>query len=131
MRPRKQLEIPEQPDVFTETNLIAIAKDLATGKLKLPRVQISDDRVTGLRAMVNRSGLISFHAAYTMEGGSRPFLKIGELDPKSPEHMTIEEARQVTKTIQALASKGMDVQEGLHRRLIREIRRDGVKWRPR
>jgi hypothetical protein len=58
-------------------------------------------------------------------------VKIGELDPKSPEHLTIEEAREVTKTIQALARKGIDVQEGLHRSMIRGIRKEGVKWRPR
>jgi hypothetical protein len=130
VRPRKALEISDTQEVFTESNLQQIANDLANGKLKLPRVQVSDDRVTGLRAMVNKSGLISLHAAYTI-GASRPLVKIGELDPKSPEHLTIEEAREVTKTIQALARKGIDVQEGLHRSMIRGIRKEGVKWRPR
>ena len=129
MRPRKQIAIPNEPSPFTAKNLKDIARDLASGKLKLPRVQISDDMVTGLRAMVNKSGLISFHAAYTI-GGSRPLLKIGEMDKKSPEYISIEDARHLTKTIQALADKGIDVQEGLHRRLVRELRDQGTNWRP-
>jgi hypothetical protein len=111
-------------------NIEKIAKDLATGKLKLPRVQISDDRVTGLRIMINKSGLITAHAAYTI-GASRPLIKIGSFNKDDPEYITLEEARHLTKTIQALAAKGIDVQEGLHRSMIRGLKEKGTAWRPR
>lgn len=115
--------------MFTMENIEGIARDLASGKLKLPRVQISDDIVTGLRVMINKSGLITAHSAYTV-GENRPFLKIGSLNKGDPEYISIAEARELTKTIKALGDKGIDVQEGLHRRLIRELKREGTKWRP-
>jgi hypothetical protein len=41
---------------------------------------------------------------------------------------TIEEARALTKTIRALAEKGIDVQSGLHERLLRELKAQGTRW---
>lgn len=130
LRPRKHLDVVDEPSKFDEVTLFKLAEDLEKGRIPLPRVQVSDDIQTGLRAMVNKSGLITLHAAYTI-GGSRPFIKIGELDKKSEEHITIAQARTLTKTIQALADKGIDVQEGLHRRLIRELKAQGTAWRPK
>jgi hypothetical protein len=49
-------------------------------------------------------------------------IKVGELPGT-----TIEEARALTKTIRALAAKGIDVQSGLHERLLRV---QGTRWRP-
>lgn len=137
MRPRKKLETqPDSDTRFDKPTMMAILKDLQTGRLPLPRVQISDDMVTGLRAMINRGGTkqnpggsIALHAAYTV-GGSRPLVKLGELQDGAEEPITIEEARELTKVIQALGDEGVDVQEGLHRRLMSELRRDGVNWRP-
>jgi hypothetical protein len=131
VRARKKLEIPKEPSPFTEENMRLIATDLASGRLKVPngRVQMSDDRVTGLRVMVNKSGLITWHAADTI-GESRPLLKIGTFNKGDPEFLTLAEARELTKTIQALARKGTDVQESLHRRLIRELKEKGANWRP-
>lgn len=137
MRPRKKLESqPTEETRFDKATMMKILKDLQTGRLPLPRVQISDDMVTGLRAMINRGGTkqnpggsIALHAAYAV-GGSRPLVKLGELQDGAEEPITIDEARELTKVIQALGDEGIDVQEGLHRRLMSEIRRDGINWRP-
>jgi hypothetical protein len=55
---------------------------------------------------------------------TRPSLLLGHF-PK----MKIEEARGIAATIEALADKGIDVQDGLHDRLIRELKQQGVNWR--
>lgn len=52
-------------------------------------------------------------------------LKVGEL-PGS----TVADARALTRTIRAIAAEGIDVQDGLHERLLRELREKGDKWRP-
>jgi len=44
--------------------------------------------------------------------------------------ISLTQARELTKTIKALAANGINVQEGLHERLIRELLTKGVKWRP-
>jgi hypothetical protein len=137
MRPRKKLETqPADETKFDKPTMLKILKDLQTGRLPLPRVQISDDKVTGLRAMINRGGTkqnpggsIALHAAYAV-GGSRPLVKLGELQDGAEEPITIDEARELTVVIQELGEKGVDVQEGLHRRLMTELRRDGANWRP-
>ena len=41
--------------------------------------------------------------------------------------MSIAEARQLTRTVQTLAAIGIDPQEGLHERLIRELKAKGTK----
>jgi hypothetical protein len=43
---------------------------------------------------------------------------------------TIKEARELTKTIRALAEKGIDIQDGLLPRLLRELKAWGTRWRP-
>jgi hypothetical protein len=106
-----------------------VAKDLQSGRLPLDRTQISDDMVSGLRAMINKSGLISLHASYYV-GDARPYLKLGDLNADSEDHISIEDARHITKVIKALGAKGIDVQAGLNKRLIRELKRDGTSWRP-
>ena len=127
MRPRKPIDFNTAPSEFTEENIQKMAKELGSGKLKLPRVQWSDDLVTGLRVMINKSGLITWHTAYTI-GESRPLLKIGSFNKGDKEFLTLEDARHLTKVIQTLARRGTDVQESLHRRLIAELKRDGVNW---
>lgn len=85
---------------------------------------MSDNVVTGLQCMVRKTGLISYHVGYSYDG-SRPVLKLGN----HPE-MTVAEARELAKTVRALADMGIDPQEGLHERLIRELKAKGTKWRP-
>jgi hypothetical protein len=80
--------------------------------------------VSGLQAIIRRTGLISFHVGYNY-GGSRPVLKLGVWPG-----MSIAEARSLATTVRELAEKGIDVQEGLHERLIRELQARGTDWRP-
>ena len=118
-----------EPSVkFTAERLEAFAKDLKTQRVPLERQQISDDSVVGLRAMIHKSGLIAFHVSYYV-GDKRPFMRIGTFNKGDPDYISIEDAREVAKTIKALGDKGIDVQEGLHRRLIRELQEKGTNWR--
>lgn len=127
---RKKIGVPSEKSRFDEATLLAVGKDLASGKLPLERVRVSDDVVTGLRAVVNKSQLVTLHCSYEI-GENRPFILLGSLNADTDNHITIKEARELTKTIKALAAKGIDVQDGLHRRLIRELKRDGASWKPR
>lgn len=110
-----------EPSKFEAKTLEALAKDLQAGRLPLDRVTISDDMVTGLRAVVYKSGLISFAISYHL-GDERPFLKLGSLNKDADDHISIADAREVAKSVKKLADKGIDPQAGLHSRLIREIR---------
>jgi len=107
-----------------------LASDLSEGRIPLGRVTLSDDpkedpnAVSGLRAIIRGSGLISFHVQYEIEG-SRPYLKLGDA-----EHMNLKEARELARTVRGLADMGIDVQAGLHERLVRELKEKGMKWRP-
>lgn len=113
---------------FTQERLDSFAKDLKTQRVPLERQQISDDMVVGLRAMIHRTGLIAYHVSYYV-GDKRPFMKIGEGNKDSPDFLTVEQAREIAKTVKALGDKGIDVQDGLHRRLIRELQEKGTNWR--
>jgi hypothetical protein len=125
---RKALRSVEESR-FTEANLAAMAKDLKSGRIMLDRTVLSDDLVVGLRAVIRKDGDVAYHASYTL-GDGRPFLKLGMLDAKDPDHISLAEARELTKTIKALADKGIDPQQGLHKRLIAELKRDGSNWTP-
>ena len=84
--------------------------------------------VIGLRAMVHRSGLIAFHVSYYV-GDKRPFMRIGTFgDKNDPDYISIEDAREVAKTIKTLGGKGIDPQDGLMRRLVRELKDKGTAW---
>ncbi len=113
---------------FTKETIEAFARDLKTQRIPLERQQISDDMVTGLRVMIHRSGAISFHVSYYV-GEQRPFMRLGSFNEGDPDYLTIEEARELTKTIKALGERGIDVQAGLHRRLVHELMRDGTNWK--
>jgi len=90
--------------------------------MKVDKVTFTDDVQPGLRAVVRPTGTVTLHAHYDF-GGSRPMIKVGEVPGTS-----IAEARELTKTIRALAAKGIDVQAGLHERLLRELKAQGTKW---
>lgn len=123
----KRMPVPESK--FTAERLLAFTKDLQTQRVPLERQQISDDMQLGLRAVCHKSGLIAFHVSYNV-GDKRPFMRLGTFDnPKDPDYITIEDARELAKTVRALGDKGIDVQEGLHRRLIRELKEKGTNWR--
>ena len=111
-------------DKFSGPTFEALADDLKRGRVPLDRVTVSDNIQTGLRAIIRNTGLISFHVQYSVEG-SRPYLKIGDYPDT-----TVNEARSIAKTVIALAERGIDVQSGLHERLVRELKEKGEKWRP-
>jgi hypothetical protein len=114
---------------FTKATLFAIAKDLQSGKSLMTRANLSDDMVTGLRYTVLPSGSITLSANYFC-GEERCLLKLGVLN-KGDEYISIEDARELTKTIKALGDKGINPQDGLTKRLIRELKSEGVGWRPK
>jgi len=109
---------------FSVETFDRFAADLTSGRTPLKQLTISDNVVSGLRALIRDTGAVSFHVAYKV-GGSRPYLMIG-----THPQMTVATARKLATTIQSLAAKGIDVQEGLHDRLIRELLEHGDKWRP-
>lgn len=115
---------------FNVEHLEMLAKDLKSGRLKLNRITLSDNIVKGLRAIVRDTGLISYHIYYTVGDSDAAYLKVGVHDPKNPDHLTIPQAREIAKVVKALGKKGIDPQEGLHQRLVRELFEQGEKWRP-
>lgn len=126
--------VPLHQSEFTAENLRGLAADMQkhTWPLIKDRMTVSDDVVTGLRAIVTKDGNITFHSSYHLPN-KRGSLLLGELtdDETNPDRMTVSEARHLMRTIQTLAEGiGIDPQEGLHRRLIRELKREGTKWRP-
>ncbi len=118
--PAPKIERPE----FSGRLFEGLLRDLKKQKGTIDRVTVSDDVVKGLQAIIRRTGMISFHVGYDYRG-SRPVLKLGNF----PE-MSVAEARELAKTVRELADKGIDVQEGLHERLIRELLAQGTAWRP-
>jgi hypothetical protein len=113
---------------FSPTVLEALADDVKSGRIPLKRFTLTDDEVTGLRAIIRYTGLISFHVQYTLhgeDGDARPYLKIGDYPG-----MKIEKARKIARTVHELAEMGIDPTAGLHERLIRELDEKGAKWRP-
>lgn len=129
-RPFKAPVIPEESSMFNEQHIKMLANDLVTGRTKLPKMTVSDNIVRGLRAIIRATGLVSYHVFYTVGEDDQAYLKIGVMDPKNPEHLTIQEARDLARTIKALGKKGIDPQSGLHSRLIKELREMGVNWKP-
>lgn len=123
VRSARKLLLPQTESEFTAEMLLGMAAALKTGRLKTKQLTITDDRQPGLIAYVRESGIVALHAHYQI-GKSRPMLKVAELPGG-----TIEDARALTKTIRALAAKGIDVQDGLHERLMRELLEQGENWR--
>lgn len=114
---------------FTAERLEAFARDLKSQRVPLERQTVSDDIVTGLRAVVHKTGRIALHASYYV-GEKRPFMVLGYFhDKNDPDYISIEDARELTKTIKALGDKGIDVQDALHRRLRKELLEKGTSWR--
>jgi Arm DNA-binding domain len=109
---------------FTAEMLQSMSEALKSGRMKVDKVTFTDDVQPGLRAIVRSKGAITLHCHYDFEG-SRPMIKVGEIPG-----CTVDEARALTKTIRALAAKGIDVQSGLHERLLRELKAQGTRWRP-
>lgn len=127
---RKKIGVPAEKSKFDATTLLAVAEDLKAGRLPLERVRVSDDMVVGLKAVVNRSGLVTLHVSYEV-GDERPFMILGSINKDADNHITIEDARDLAKTIKALGERGINVTDANNRRLIAELKRDGNRWRPK
>lgn len=127
---RRQSLKAHEPSQFNEVTLTNLAKDMQSGRFATQtRFTVSDDMVTGLRAVIYKSGMISFAVSYHLDG-ERPFLKLGSLNKGAEDYISVAKAREIAKTVKALADKGIDVQAGLHLRLIRELDEFGTDWRP-
>lgn len=110
---------------FDRETLEGLAEDLKTGRIPLDRLTVTDNEQANLRAVIRNTGLISYHVQYSLPNGSRPFMKVGNYPD-----MPIKTARELCRTITSLASRGIDPQEGLHERLIRELLDKGERWKP-
>lgn len=125
---RGKLSVPAAKSKITTEMLFATAEELHSGKIPLERMRYTDDLVVGLRMVVNATKTITFHIAYEV-GDARQYMILGSLNKERPDYITLDEARELAKTVKALAAKGIDPQDGLHKRLIRELKRDGVAWK--
>lgn len=116
---------------FNEKTFKAIADDLKSGRIPLrERMQVSDDMVTGLRASVHKTGLVSYAVHYYVGEEERPLLKIGEMHKDSPLYLSLDDARHIAKAVKSLGEKGINVEEAWTKRLIRELKSQGSNWRP-
>lgn len=115
---------------FTEEYFHQTAEQMRTGRAPMKRMQHSDEMVAGLRAQVFPSGIISYHVSFYV-GDERPFMMIGYANKDSPLYLTVQEAREVAKTVIALGKRGVNPQDGLLPRLLKELRRDGERWKPK
>lgn len=109
---------------FTPAFLEKIASQLQRGTIPLPQVTVTDSQQPGLRALIRASGVVAFHCSYTI-GETRPYTKIGELGS-----MSIDEARKICRTVQALAEQGIDPFAGLVEARVKELQKRGTAWRP-
>lgn len=114
---------------FSVATFEALANDLKSRRIPLPRMTVSDNVQVGLRVNIRDTGMITFHVQYEIEdkkgNKSRPYRAIGH----HPD-MSIAEARTLAKTIIALAGKGVDPFGDMDKRIIHELKRDGERWRP-
>lgn len=121
-------EIQKLNDIWYEDFNIETFRELAE-QFKSGTIPKNEQRIPktrdNLQVIVRKSGEISFHGMYTLPNGKGTSLLLGE-DPE----MTIERAQPIVRTLQRLADKGIDPQDGLHKRLIRELEKQGDKWRP-
>lgn len=114
---------PKLTSKFTPDVFLALVEDMQSERVPLNRITMSDEVATGLQVIIRKTGQISYHVQYTYKD-VRPVLKIGD----HPQ-MTVPRARNLAKTIVELARNGIDVQQGLHERLIRELEEQGTNWR--
>lgn len=135
IRPRRRIRrdkigLSAEKSKITEALLFRTVEELQSGRMPLERQRWSDDVAVGLRITVNFSGLITFAASYDIDN-ERHHMIIGSLNKERDDYITLEKARQRTKIIKGLAERGVNPQDGLHRRLLREIDEEGLKWEPR
>lgn len=133
-RRKKIGKFPDESSISEET-LFKTAEEVRAGKwgrgpAYTQRARGSDDVVSGLRWDILNTGRISLRAQYTV-GTKRRLMDIGELNKDSEERISLDNARELTRVIQALGDKGIDVAKGGRQRLIRELLEQGTSWRLR
>lgn len=142
-RLRQRDTVPKQrPGVRITPEILAhFRKDFESKKLgKMDRVRLTDNIQSGMRVIINKSGLITFYANYTMrtkDGNERPYFTIGHYpeefelkrNPRLGDEF-IADMRDVATIIRNLADMGIDVQAGLHERIVAEIRAERESWTP-
>lgn len=126
----KKIGVFEEESRFTDGALLRMSKDLHSGRNPKERDRFRDDVVVGLYATINRSGLITFHIDYEIEG-DRHHLTLGALNEERDDRITIDEARKLANIVKILARGKINPQDGLHKRLIKELKRDGTAWKPK
>lgn len=122
---------PGEPSQVTEKTLFAEMKERQSflkGTNKKKR-SMRDDMASGLRFYFWKSGAITHHVQYTV-GDKRRFPKIGTLNQDADDHMTLAEARDLTKIFKGLGDRGIDVEKAQRKRLLAELKRDGIDRRP-
>lgn len=119
----KGLPVDTAAKLFNDKTFLRIADDLQSGRIPLPKQTLTHEN---LQVIIRDSGTISYHALYWREDGIRTSLTLGH----HSEGMRLPQARQLTETIRKLSERGIDVQDGLHKRLIRELTEQGEKWKP-
>lgn len=113
----------EDTEPLTDKLIQAAIKTAVKSK---KRQRLSDGLAPGLRVNVYPDGKVALSVEYRLPGiVTRPQVKFGEWPD-----MSIDEARELAATIRELASRGVDVQLGLHTRLAQELQRDGLDWQP-
>jgi Arm DNA-binding domain len=114
-------------------------KDMQSGRFPLQRLHLSDTEGNGLRVIIRKTGLITYHCHYFAPPdppqsleldeeeavGGRPLQKIGSYPSTS-----VATARHRAQVITTLAKNGIDFRWGLLPRVLREIDEKGVRWKP-
>lgn len=116
------------PSSFGPELFKRLQADMKSGRTPLKRMKLTDPQMRGLTVNLYPSDdePMSWYVQYAPDGRTkRPFIKVGEFPETSIEH-----ARRRARVIHTLAEKGIDVQDGLHKRLMRELDEKGEKWRP-
>lgn len=113
------------PDhLIDDTYLDTVVTATKWEQRQLP-LRIADASCCGLRIIIRAGGSVTFHVQYTVRGRNRrPMIMLGEYPT-----MAIDEARALTRTIVELGKIGINVEDGLHKRLIRELQEQNTAWR--
>jgi hypothetical protein len=107
---------------LTEDGILAVLEGLVSGKITAERVNLSDTEQTGLRVIVRKTGAVTYHAHYEVDG-RRPLTKIGAYPG-----MRLESARALVRTIRHFAERDVDPFGDLYESRIQELLTSGTTW---
>jgi hypothetical protein len=119
--------LEKQQVTWSPESFKTLRADVIAGRHPSKRPQITDSLVPGLRARFEASGDIGFYVHYSLVSGDKD--RFQQLIGYYPE-MSIEEARRIANVAKHLADHGINIQDGLLPRLIRELQEYGTTWRP-